>query len=215
MFEKNKELNCILGSHLTLQSNCKKCIEVISEFRLPNFCPRVLTLTDAGPGVGISIYEQRYRDAELAQIQRSDYGIKIHRSREDSGQNEAERTNSGIGDATVDDGILDWEIIKRFEGVSLEEKRSMTFDEFCKYEEKRMEKNALGVAKEIRDRLDDAPVMGEHVKSFFTNEEDKGFSMVISISKPLSKTEIKIVRQMWLAIIISEKFKFSLIVIMN
>ena len=60
-FEKNEELNCILGFHLTLQSNFKKCIEVISELRLPNICPRVLTLTDAGPGVGISNYEQRYR----------------------------------------------------------------------------------------------------------------------------------------------------------
>ena len=47
-----------------------KCIEVISEFRLPNICRRVLTLTDAGPGVGISNYEQRCRcDAELARIQ--------------------------------------------------------------------------------------------------------------------------------------------------
>ena len=65
-----------------------KCIEVISEFRLPNICRRVLTLTDAGPGVGISNYEQRCRcDAELARIQWSDYRIKIHRSREDSGQN--------------------------------------------------------------------------------------------------------------------------------
>ena len=38
-----------------------------------------------------------------------------------------------------------------------------------------MEKNAWGVAKEIRDRLDDAPVMGEYVKSFLTDKDDKGF----------------------------------------
>ena len=169
---KLKKLNCVLGSHLTLKSNCKKCIEVISEFRLPSICPRVLTLTDGGPDVGISNYEQRYRDAELARIQRSDYRIKIHRSCEDSGQNQAERTDSGIGDAIVDG---DWEIIKRFKGVSPEEKKTVTFDQFCNCKFKRMEKNAWGVAKEIRDRLDDAPVMGEYVKSFLTDEEDKGF----------------------------------------
>ena len=73
-----------------------------------------MTLTDAGPGVGIS-NEQRYRDAELARIQWSDKRIKIHRSLENSGENEAKRTNSGIGDAIVDGDILDWEIIKRCE----------------------------------------------------------------------------------------------------
>ena len=38
-----------------------------------------------------------------------------------------------------------------------------------------MEKNAWGVAKKIRDRLDDAPVMGEYVKNFLTDEENKRF----------------------------------------
>ena len=100
----NKEkLEDILNFHEILQNNCRKCLEIISEFKLPNICPRVLILTDAGPGVGISNYEQRFRDAELARIQNSDYRIKIHRSREDSGQNEAERTNSVIGDAIPGD----------------------------------------------------------------------------------------------------------------
>ena len=51
----------------------------------------------------------------------------------------------------------------------------MNFDEFCKYEEKRMAKNAWAVAKKIRDRLDDAPVMGEYVKSFLAEEDVRGF----------------------------------------
>ena len=135
----------------------------------------MLFLTDDGHGVGISNYEQRFRNAELARIQNSDYRIKIHRSREDSGQNEAERTNSAIGDAIVDGGTLNWEIFKRFEDVTQKEKLKMNFDEFCKYEEKRMAKNAWAVAKEIRDRLDDAPVMGEYVKSFLAEEDDRGF----------------------------------------
>ena len=51
----------------------------------------------------------------------------------------------------------------------------MNFDEFCKYKEKRMAKYAWAVAKEIRDRLDDASVMGEYVKSFLAEEDDRGF----------------------------------------
>ena len=102
----NDKLKDILNFHEILQNNRSKCLEIISEFKLPNICPRVLILTDAGPGVGISNYEQIFHDAELARIQNSDYRIKIHRSREDSGKNEAERTNSEIGDAIVDGGIL-------------------------------------------------------------------------------------------------------------
>ena len=61
----NENLEDILNFHEILQNNCSKCLEIISEFKLPNICPRVLILTDAGPGVGISNYEQRFRDAEL------------------------------------------------------------------------------------------------------------------------------------------------------
>lgn len=39
----------------------------------------------------------------------SDYHIRIHRSAGDSGQNEAERTNSAIGDDVVDGATINWE----------------------------------------------------------------------------------------------------------
>ena len=65
-----------------------------------------------------AIMKKDFRDAELAHIQNSDYRTKIHRSQEDSGQNEAERRNSAIGDAVVDGGTLNWEIFKRFEDVT-------------------------------------------------------------------------------------------------
>ena len=144
----NEKLEAILNFHEILQNNCRKCLGIISEFKLPNICSRVLILTDAGPGVGISNYEQRFCDAELALVQNSDYRIKIHGSREEFEQNEAERTNSVIGDAMVDGGTLNWEIFKRFEDVTQEEKLKMIFDEFCKYEEKWMAKNAWAVAKD-------------------------------------------------------------------
>ena len=80
-----------------------------------------------------------------------------------------------LGHPVVDGGTLNWEIFKRFEDVTQEDKLNMNFDVFCKYEEKRMAKNAWAVAKEIRDHLDDAPVMREYVKSFLVEEDDRGF----------------------------------------
>lgn len=63
--------------------------------------PRIAQMTDAGPGVGISNHEVRFRDAELARLHGSDYRIRAHRARDDSGHNEAERTNSAIGETLV------------------------------------------------------------------------------------------------------------------
>lgn len=59
--------------------------------------PRVTHLTDAGPGVGVSNMEVKFRDAELARVEGSDYRIRVHRARGDSGQNDTERTNSASG----------------------------------------------------------------------------------------------------------------------
>ena len=56
-----------------------------------------------GPGVGVSNNEVKFRDAEMCRrIFGSDYRIRLHRAREDSGQNEAERTNSAAADAVCD-----------------------------------------------------------------------------------------------------------------
>ena len=56
--------------------------------------PRLLELTDTGPGVGVSSAECRWRLLEKARIHNSDKVLRIHRAREDSGQNEAERINA-------------------------------------------------------------------------------------------------------------------------
>ena len=50
--------------------------------------------------------------AEIARLYNSDYLVKCHRSRVDSGLGEAERTNSAIGDAVVDGGTVEWEVIR-------------------------------------------------------------------------------------------------------
>ena len=51
----------------------------------------------------------KFRSAELDRIYDHDYRICVHCSRGDSGHNEAERTNSAIGDSVVDGATLDWE----------------------------------------------------------------------------------------------------------
>ena len=70
--------------------------------KLPKVKPKWAYLTDAGPGVGVSNYIVRFRDAEMAMAM-----VRCHRSRGDSGQGEAERTNSAIGDSIIDGETLE------------------------------------------------------------------------------------------------------------
>ena len=112
------------------------------ELNLPPVKPNWADLTDAGPGVGVSNYEVRFRDAELALIHRSDYCVHVHRSRGDSGQNEAERTNSAIGDSVVDGSTIDWNFYKRFDDLTDKDIVEMTQSDFEIYEKNRMSKNA-------------------------------------------------------------------------
>ena len=51
--------------------------------------PIISELTDAGPGVGVSNLEVKARFVELSKIQCTDRRVRIHRARDDSGQNEA------------------------------------------------------------------------------------------------------------------------------
>ena len=68
--------------------------------------PIIFKETDAGPGVGVSNIEVRYRDVELARMQNSCLVIRAHHAPHDSGMNGAERSNAAIGDAIVDGGVV-------------------------------------------------------------------------------------------------------------
>jgi hypothetical protein len=57
----------------------------------------------------------------MARIWKSDYRIRVYRSRNDSHMNEAERTNSAIGDALVDGGTIERERQKLFDGLTDEQ----------------------------------------------------------------------------------------------
>ena len=127
-------------------------LDNIVELKLPPVKPNWADLTDAGPGVGVSNFEVKFRDAELARVHKSDYRIRVHRSRGDSGQNEAERTNSAIGDSVVDGGTIDWNFYKRFDDLTDQEIAEMTPQGFEVYEKCRMSKNAWRVAEMVRER---------------------------------------------------------------
>ena len=129
-----------------MKSLCERLLEVLRELKIPVMRQRVAILTDAGPGVGISNFEVKFIDAELARLWNSDYRIRLHRSRGDSGQGEAERTNSAIGDSVVNGATIDWEIVKRYEGMTAKEVEGMSLQEFEKYEAERMSK-MLGLSQ--------------------------------------------------------------------
>lgn len=73
-----------------LQRKVDQVLECFNELKLPPVKTDILKNTDAGPGVGSSNVEVRYRDAEMDKILNSDRVDRVHISRDDSGQNEAE-----------------------------------------------------------------------------------------------------------------------------
>ena len=101
---------------LKISKVCEHGLKVLEDLCLPPVKPGQswADLTDVGPGIGFFNYEVRFRDAELARIHNSDYRVRCHRSRGDSGQGEAERTNSAIADGLVDGATLEWGKFKRF-----------------------------------------------------------------------------------------------------
>ena len=102
-------------------SECSQYLSKIDCLNPPRRCCSILKTTDAGPGVGITNAEVRFRDAEIASIHSSDRVNRIHRAPGDSARNEAERTNAAIGDALVDGSALRWEYSKPFDGLTIEE----------------------------------------------------------------------------------------------
>jgi len=131
--------------------------------------------TDAGPGVGVNNIDVKFRSAELDRIYDRDYRIRVHRSRGDSGQNEAERTNSAIGDSVVDGATLEWEHYKRFQEMSEDSIANLTLQDYETYEEKRMEKNAWRVASQLTERIDGAPVLSDYIHASVSERAEDSF----------------------------------------
>ena len=99
-----------------------------------------------------------------------------HRSRGDSGENEAERTNSAIGDAIVDGAIIEWEHYKRFDGMSKEEISAMSLQDYESDEAKRMKKNAWrNISNELAERIDGAPVLSEYIHGHVSERTEDSY----------------------------------------
>ena len=181
------------GCILQVKRKCGELLESLTELRLPPVKPCTADLTDKGPGQGVSNFDVRIRDAEVAMLYNSDYRIRVHRSRGDSGQGEAERTNSAIQDSVVDGGTIQWENHKRFEDLTEEQISEMNIKEYEQYEKRRMEKNAWFVTRELVKRIDGAPVLSTYIKAvksenvedlfFFNSEQLRHYQSVTSQNK--------------------------------
>lgn len=125
--------------------------------------------------MSVSNGDVRFHDAEIAMFLGSDWRCRCLRARGDSCQNEAERTNSALGDAIADGGTIEWEYYEQFHDLTDEQAQNLSLKEYTEHEEARMEKNAWKVSVDVENRLDDAPVLKEFVKAHLTKPEDKQF----------------------------------------
>ena len=78
----------------------------------------------------------------------------------------------------MDGATLECEKYRRFEGLSEEEIKRMSVQSYKGYEKKRMEKNALYTyaVTEVAERIDDAPVLKDYIKSKVSEPPDELFS---------------------------------------
>lgn len=156
-------------------TECEEILAVLGDMHLPETKPRVLELTDAGPGVGCSNGAVQYRMAETILVHGLDKVVRVHRARGDSGQNEAERTNASIGDALVTGETLQWEYHKRFEGMSREEINALSLHEYEVLEEQRMKKNAWRAAADLAEQVDGEPAPNGFISCRVTPNESEQF----------------------------------------
>lgn len=124
-FEQNACQN-IPSSYTYLCSLCKKFQDMICDLILPIVKPRWFENSDDGPGVGVSNVEVKFRPAELSILYDRDYSCPVHSTRGNSGDSEAERTNSAAGDNIVDGATLQWNKYQRFHSLSDEEISQLT-----------------------------------------------------------------------------------------
>ena len=94
-----------------------KCVKEVT----PTYKSRYLGWTDAGPGVGISNYDVKFRIAQRIKIINLDYFIRLHLSNGYSSQNTVERCQGYIGDAVCNGGPSEWEHKKFFDEASLDD----------------------------------------------------------------------------------------------
>lgn len=173
---KEQMPNC-MGSKLVslytpLVQCCNNVIAACDGLKLPDVKSIIGELTDAGPGVGTSNYEVQIRMAEMSRIHKTVRRTRIHRSRDDSAQNEAERTNACIGEALVDGGALQWQYHK-LDNLPQNELEKMTIQDIENLEEEFTQKNVLKVCCDVKDRIHMEPGPANDLMLAFVDDTKK------------------------------------------
>ena len=120
---KTVSYQSVHGDHKRLVKSLQKILIQVEELELPVMKSGQSICPDSGPGVGCGNHEVHFRMAEVARISNADMRIIWHGSRGDSGQNEAEQTNSGVSN---DGSTIEWEKHKRFKNLTSEEIAGLT-----------------------------------------------------------------------------------------
>ena len=153
---------------------CNDLHKEISKF-VPTLKPRVHEFTDAGPGVGVSNHDVKFRIAEITMLTNLDYYIRHHLATDDSSHNEVERIQSYVGDAICDGGPIDWEYKQQYEGFSEDQLSQMSIEDLEKSELDRMKYNAYKVCDELTVRIDGAPAPGGQMKAYSSEKSENLF----------------------------------------
>lgn len=84
------------SKYQAILAECDRSLQQIKSINLPPVHSDILKTTDAGRRVGCSNLQVRFTDVEIARVHDSDRVNRVHRARDDSGQNKAERFNAAI-----------------------------------------------------------------------------------------------------------------------
>ena len=94
----NERHHVIWASILNILEHCEALLDELRQHG-PTLKSRFLEWTDAGPGVGITNHDVKYRIAKRIRIMNADYLIRLHLSNGDSSHNEVERCQGFVGNA--------------------------------------------------------------------------------------------------------------------
>ena len=94
-YKDNLGDTCVCNNEMKACIN--DCVDLLRDVKLPKVKSRIVDLTDAGPGVGISNYEVKIRTAEEIRFMNYDYYVRHHLAPGDSSHNEVETIQSYVG----------------------------------------------------------------------------------------------------------------------
>lgn len=138
----------------TIGNSCLGLLETIDDFELRKIKPRVLKLTDGGPGVGKSNRDVRFRAAEKVLIDNLDFYTRIHRASGDC-RNEVDRTQATVGKTISDGGSIPWEYKKL--DIESDNVKQMSIEEIENLEDEIYKFNVTQTCKDLSRRVENAP----------------------------------------------------------